>query len=87
MTPADRIPQAAAPHGRDQRRTPRQAHRDHNRTVPGLEREIERLTARVAELEREMAHVEAFAAVAAHQLVEPQGLTEAYPAFGYARRT
>jgi two-component system, chemotaxis family, sensor kinase Cph1 len=41
-------------------------------------REIERLSARVQTLEREKASVEAFAAVAAHELLEPLILTESY---------
>jgi two-component system, chemotaxis family, sensor kinase Cph1 len=41
-------------------------------------REIERLAARVQILEREKASVEAFAAVAAHELLEPLILTESY---------
>lgn len=45
-----------------------------------LELEAERLTARVEELEREKAALEAFAAVAAHELVEPLVMTEAYVA-------
>jgi light-regulated signal transduction histidine kinase (bacteriophytochrome) len=43
-----------------------------------LEVEVEQLTARVEELERERDRVEAFAAVAAHELVEPLVMTEAY---------
>jgi signal transduction histidine kinase len=43
-----------------------------------LEREIESLSARVEELEREKEAVEAFAAIAAHELVEPLVMTEAY---------
>jgi light-regulated signal transduction histidine kinase (bacteriophytochrome) len=43
-----------------------------------LERELERLSARVADLEREKASAEAFAALAAHELVEPLVMTEAY---------
>jgi light-regulated signal transduction histidine kinase (bacteriophytochrome) len=43
-----------------------------------LEREAERLSARVAQLERENAALEAFAGVAAHELVEPLVITEAY---------
>jgi light-regulated signal transduction histidine kinase (bacteriophytochrome) len=43
-----------------------------------LEREVKTLSARVEELEREKAAVEAFAAVAAHELVEPLVMTEAY---------
>lgn len=45
-----------------------------------LELEAERLSARVEELEREKAALEAFAAVAAHELVEPLVMTEAYVA-------
>jgi chemotaxis family two-component system sensor kinase Cph1 len=41
-------------------------------------REIERLAARIQQLEREKASVEAFAAVAAHELLEPLILTESY---------
>jgi chemotaxis family two-component system sensor kinase Cph1 len=43
-------------------------------------REIERLSAQVQKLEREKASVEAFAAVAAHELLEPLILTESYVA-------
>jgi light-regulated signal transduction histidine kinase (bacteriophytochrome) len=43
-----------------------------------LQYEVERLAARVATLEREKAQLEAFAAVAAHELVEPLVMTEAY---------
>ena len=43
-----------------------------------LEREIEALNARVEALEREKSQMEAFAAVAAHELVEPLVMTEAY---------
>ena len=43
-----------------------------------LEDEVERLSARVEELEEENARVEAFAAIAAHELVEPLVMTEAY---------
>jgi hypothetical protein len=48
--------------------------------VPVLEAEIRRLQARIAELERENTDVEAFAAVAAHELVPPLVMTEAYAA-------
>ena len=48
--------------------------------MSSLEVELERLTARVGELEREKAAIEAFAAVAAHELVEPLVMTEAYTA-------
>src|SRR3954453_21922722 len=78
MTPADRIPQPTE-------LRPLEGHRPAQRSPNGLdegectlEREVDRLAARVAELEREKADVEAFAAVAAHQLVEPLVMTEAY---------
>ena len=45
-----------------------------------LELETARLTARVEELERENATLAAFAAVAAHELVEPLIITEAFAA-------
>jgi len=43
-----------------------------------LEREVERLSARVATLESEKRQTEAFAAVTAHELMEPLVMTEAY---------
>jgi two-component system, chemotaxis family, sensor kinase Cph1 len=43
-----------------------------------LERELEQLIERVEALEHEKAQMEAFAAVAAHELVEPLVMTEAY---------
>lgn len=43
-----------------------------------LEREAARLAARVEQLEREKADLEAFAAVAAHELVEPLVIAEAF---------
>jgi light-regulated signal transduction histidine kinase (bacteriophytochrome) len=43
-----------------------------------LDLETQRLSARVEELEREKAALEQFAAVAAHELVEPLVITEAY---------
>jgi len=46
--------------------------------VLALELEVDRLTARVEELEQEKAQIEAFAATAAHELVEPLVMTEAY---------
>jgi signal transduction histidine kinase len=50
-----------------------------------LERELERMSARVAELERERAAVDAFAALAAHELVEPLVMAEAYASIVAAR--
>jgi light-regulated signal transduction histidine kinase (bacteriophytochrome) len=43
-----------------------------------LEAELERLEARAGELEREKTELEAFAALAAHELLEPLVMTEAY---------
>ncbi len=45
-----------------------------------LRERLDWLTARVAQLEGEKAHLEAFAAVAAHELVEPLVMAEAYAA-------
>jgi signal transduction histidine kinase len=50
-----------------------------------LEGEIERLTADLARLEREKADIEAFAAVAAHELFEPLVMIEAYAAMAAER--
>jgi signal transduction histidine kinase len=50
-----------------------------SRSAP-VELEAARLAARVEELEREKAALEAFAAVAAHELVEPLIITEAFAA-------
>jgi light-regulated signal transduction histidine kinase (bacteriophytochrome) len=77
MTPAEHVPQIAEARGLDGRRAVR---RMHPAPAPALEREIERLQSRVAELERDKAELEAFAAVAAHELVEPLIMTEAYAA-------
>jgi chemotaxis family two-component system sensor kinase Cph1 len=48
------------------------------RSLSVAEIEAERLSARIEELERENAALEAFAGVAAHELVEPLIITEAY---------
>jgi signal transduction histidine kinase len=48
--------------------------------VDVLRAELERLAARVVQLEHEKADVEAFAAVAAHELVEPLVMAEAFAA-------
>jgi two-component system, chemotaxis family, sensor kinase Cph1 len=48
-------------------------------------REIDRLSTRVQTLEREKASVEAFAAIAAHELLEPLILTESYVSLLNAR--
>jgi signal transduction histidine kinase len=50
-----------------------------------LELEAERLSARVEELKREKAALEDFAAAAAHELVEPLVITEAYASMVYDR--
>jgi len=51
----------------------------HGATKPSSSRrEFDRLSARIAELEREKASLEAFAAHAAHELLEPLVMTEAY---------
>jgi chemotaxis family two-component system sensor kinase Cph1 len=44
----------------------------------GAEHDNQSLRARIAEVEREKAELEAFAAVAAHELLEPLVMTEAY---------
>lgn len=49
------------------------------------EREATRLSARVEQLEREKAALEAFAGIAAHELVEPLVITEAYATMVAAR--
>jgi signal transduction histidine kinase len=67
MTPRNGIPEL---HGRQR----------HQPSTFNLRREIERLSARVAELESEKADLESFAAVAAHELMEPLVMTEAYTA-------
>lgn len=50
-----------------------------------LEGEIERLTADMARLEKEKSDIEAFAAVAAHELFEPLVMIEAYAAMASER--
>jgi signal transduction histidine kinase len=57
-----------------------QGEHDRVRTVSVLEAEIRRLQARVRELEREKTDVEASAAAAAHELLAPLVMTEAYAA-------
>jgi signal transduction histidine kinase len=78
MTPAERIPQYAEPHGSAGSRVQRRDVHHSARSAAMLEREVKTLSARVEQLEREKAAVEAFAAVAAHELVEPLVMTEAY---------
>jgi light-regulated signal transduction histidine kinase (bacteriophytochrome) len=50
------------------------------RKVPVREAEVRRLQARIRELEREKADVEAFAAMTAHELLAAFVMTEAYAA-------
>jgi light-regulated signal transduction histidine kinase (bacteriophytochrome) len=73
MTPSDRIP-VQTMFDRSREETTWDVPAD------ALRRELERLTARIVQLEREKADVEAFAAVAAHELVEPLVMAEAYAA-------
>ena len=54
--------------------------RQRARSRASLEREIEHLSRRVDELEREKADIEAFAALAAHEMVEPLIMAEAFAA-------
>ncbi len=75
MMPPDRIPlqfQTIEP--------PAEGGRLWHPTLPALQREVERLSARVIQLEHEKADVEAFAAVAAHEMVEPLVMAEAFAA-------
>lgn len=48
--------------------------------TPQAEKDSQSLRARIAEVEREKAEVEAFAAIAAHELLKPLLMTEAYVA-------
>ena len=76
MTPTHRLTQ---PHDRHEKaRVPGSTVGGRAGRVSMLEREVEVLSARVEALELEKAQVEAFAAVAAHELVEPLVMTEAY---------
>jgi signal transduction histidine kinase len=53
----------------------------HTRPAPSaLRREVAHLSARVAQLEAEKAGLERFAAIAAHEMLEPLVMTEAYAA-------
>src|SRR5919198_3442988 len=57
----------------------------HVTSPKALESKIEQLTARVARLEQEKADIEAFAAVAAHELFEPLVMIEAYASMASER--
>jgi signal transduction histidine kinase len=54
-------------------------------TPHSLERQVERLADQVQRLEREKADIEAFAAVAAHELFEPLVMIEAYASMASER--
>lgn len=77
MTPAERIPQMTEDTG-PQRPVRTRARLQEARSSAALEREVEWLSRRVIDLEREKADVEAFAALAAHELVEPLIMAEAF---------
>jgi signal transduction histidine kinase len=79
MTPAERIPQMTNDTG-PQRPARTRARVQEARSNASLERELEWLSGRVIALEREKADVEAFAALAAHELVEPLIMAEAFAA-------
>src|SRR5215213_8386307 len=52
-----------------------------SRSVPTpIRKDIDSLTERVKQLEREKAALESFAAIAAHEMIEPLVITEAYAA-------
>jgi signal transduction histidine kinase len=79
MTPGDRNAHVAALHDISTRGDLRGRPKT-GRLAAVLELETARLSARVEELEREKAALESFAAVAAHELVEPLIIAEAYAA-------
>jgi signal transduction histidine kinase len=79
MTPAERIPQMTNDTG-PQPPARTRARVQEARSNASLERELEWLSGRVIALEREKADVEAFAALAAHELVEPLIMAEAFAA-------
>src|SRR3712207_8660187 len=80
MTPSERGAQSAVALRGEPARSGHRSRGRTGRSQAMLELEAERLTARVEELERQKAALEAFAAVAAHELVEPLVMTEAYVA-------
>jgi signal transduction histidine kinase len=84
MKPAEGIPRMSDTNGRQRSLEGRSYI---SRAVPREppERELERLSARIAELEREREEIEGFVALAAHELVEPLVMTEAYAAIVAAR--
>lgn len=76
MTPGERTAEPPTREGREERRSRLHA----RRSATTAEHEAQRLSARVEELEREKAALETFAGLAAHELVEPLIVTEAYAA-------
>ncbi len=78
MTPAERIPPLVDARGAEGARRHRRLTEHSKRSLLMHEREVKFLSERIEQLEREKAAVEAFAAVAAHELVEPLVMTEAY---------
>src|SRR5215212_475258 len=74
MTPRERTATTREGLSRGDRRSAARA----RRSLILLECEAERLSARIDQLEREKAALEAFAGLAAHELVEPLVITEAY---------
>lgn len=60
------------------RTAPRRDWASEARSRVALEREVQRLSARLAEVEEQRAAAEGFAAVAAHELLEPLVIMEAY---------
>src|SRR5690349_22601198 len=78
MTPTQRPPQPVDLHEARTTRLPGSTVGGRAGRVLMLEREVERLSAKVATLESEKRRTEAFAAVTAHELMEPLVMTEAY---------
>jgi len=78
MTPADRMPLFIRSSKDELDRSRKRRMNKQMQSSEILQRENDRLAARIVELEAEKAQVEAFAAVAAHELVEPLVMTEAY---------
>jgi signal transduction histidine kinase len=75
-----RTPAEQPPHQLAKRAPQTRAQIKHSRSVAALEREVERLSRRVSDLEREKSEIESFAALAAHELVEPLIMAEAFAA-------
>jgi two-component system sensor histidine kinase/response regulator len=83
MTPSERSPSTARSLPVESLREQRAAVRElprRRRSRAALEREVERLSARVIQLERQRSAAQGFAAVAAHELLEPLVMIEAYVA-------